>query len=147
MALDYFRSLGQRFDRPVLPESTHANELLGGCVAHFGFTVLYAGAGGVYSDSNETQQGRLIEVVEACRTAMQTRGLVSLVDDIETRTMRYEAYLAAYECLIEIGLVPEPPPSLDAYLDGALWYPFDNVGVEIGADGTVSGPRVECAVP
>lgn len=146
-ALRLFEALDPQLDGAVLPESTRANELIGECLEEFGFPVEYAGAGGVYSRPSDAQHDRYQEVLDVCFEAMEQTGYVRLADTEATRTLRYEAYLEAYKCLTEHGEEVNPPPSLDSFIDGETWSPFDNVPVVISENGTLTGPAIECAVP
>ena len=146
-ARSYFSGFSPDPEGAVLPESARANELLGECLAIFGFAVKYAGAGGVFTESGDAQHGRRVAVTDACMEAMHEQGLISLGDDPDTMRLRYEAYMEAYECLLAMGVTADPPPSLEAFLDGEPWSPFDNLGVFVSSEGDLNGPSVDCGIP
>lgn len=149
LATAYFSGFSVGPEGPELPESTRANQLVGGCLESFGVAVSYAGGGGIYRFPNPSQQPREEALVDLCFRTMANQGLVSFSEtDPVIARRRYEAYLVAFECLTEEGVDPDPPISLDAFLDGQSWSPFNGIPNFVNSEeGIIEGPAVECAVP
>jgi hypothetical protein len=147
-AVAYFASIEPDPDGPLLGEGARVNALVGGCMESFGVPVQYAGPGGIVRPNNPAQAAREAALLELCLEAMKQRGLVGMSEsDPDLRRRRYAAYLDAYECLIEHGVEVDPPPTLEAFVDGQPWSPFDGVVIVISEQGYPEGAAVECAVP
>lgn len=148
-ALAYFSRLEPGPEGAELPESATANRMVGGCLEDFGVAVSYAGAGGVYRRSNPEQQARGDALIALCFDVMAQKGLINVDDrDPDMAIRRYEAYLVAYQCLVQLGEDVEEPPTLEAFLDGHSWTPFDGISNLVNSDaGRLEGPGVDCGIP
>jgi hypothetical protein len=146
---EFVSDVAPEISEPLLPEGIAANRLVGRCLRHLGVTVWYAGAGGIYRPNDSSQPHRAPALQDLCLEAFAEHGVVALdSNEPTTREKRYQAYLSAYQCLSDLGLDVDPPPSRQAFQAGENWSPFNGVPTDVNNQRrALEGPAVECAVP
>lgn len=144
----YFSGLSASDLALVLPESVRATDLIVGCLREFGIAAEAFGSS-IYHPDVEEQRDRDQGLTALCYDAMANRGLIVLDEaDSQLLRMRYDAYVVAYECLIDRGISVEAPPSFDTFVEGDAWTPFAGIPLQFdGETNRVTGAGVDCAVP
>lgn len=122
--------------------------MVGGCLEALGATVTYAGRGGIARPPSDPRAGDG-GLEELCLGQLVEDGHISVsTTDPQISARRYAAYLVAYQCLVALGVAPDPPIAREAFMAGDSWSPFNGLATRIDTErGTAEGPAIDCAMP
>lgn len=108
------------------------------CVADAGFEVEVVPEEGALLAAPGQQEDEYRQALALCEEEAFSSGLVGrpTTPGVAELQAWYEAYQLTYACLIEEGFEPDPPPSVELYVEGggSTWHPYNGLSPKEAAE-------------